>query len=371
MDLEDRSKRVRELKNQGKKVMGYFCCYVPLEFLTALDFVPYRIWGNMQEPIDEANLHFITTSCNYARSCFNNALTGGYDFFDGVVGSKTCDTFERMFQVWRHVLKPSYAHVVHIPNASHPSSYGFFRSELQTFKDSLEKAAGRKIANEDIREAIRLHNEHRQLMKQLYEFRKETPPRISGSELMQTVIHAMSLPVQEGSRLLEDKMNELDQRPKPEIAKPRILIWGTPVDDISLIQLIEECGADVVMDDICIGSRHYWQDVPETEDPIDGLAERYMDKLVCPFKIRDFTTDHRHDMQNRYGYLQQYVKEFDVEGAIMQVVAYCAIHAIDVPDVKDYFNDMGLPVLNLEHDYNVATFAALRTRIQAFVETLD
>ena len=163
----------------------------------------------------------------------------------------------------------------------------------------------------------------------------------------------------------------MKQRPQPELIKPRTLIWGTPVDDASLIKLIEECGADVVMDDICIGSRYYWEDLPETEDPVEGIAERYMDKLVCPFKIRDFTSDHKQAMENRYGYLREYVKDFEVEGAIMQVVAYCAIHSIDVPDVRDYLNDMGLPALTVEHDYNVATFSALRTRIQAFVETLE
>nr|HID59531.1 2-hydroxyacyl-CoA dehydratase [Desulfobacterales bacterium] len=371
MSLQDRSQRAQELRREGKRIIGYFCCYVPLEFLTALDFVPYRIWANMQEPISEANLHFIPTACHYARSCFNNALKGYYDFFDGVVGAKTCDTFDRMFQVWKYVLKPEYSHVVHTPNANHPSSYTFFRSELKTFKKSLERAAGREISDKDLREAIRLHNNNRRLVRQLYEFRKESPPRISGSELAHTVILAMSLPVQESTRMLEEKMGELENRPRPEPVKPRILLWGTPVDDISLIQLIEECGADVVMDDICVGSRHYWPDVAETDDPLDGLVERYMDKLVCPFKFWDVTTTHRQDVEKRYSYLKQYAKEFGADGAIMQVVTYCAIHALDVPDVRDYFHEMGLPVLTLEHDYNVATFSSLRTRVQAFIETLD
>jgi bzd-type benzoyl-CoA reductase N subunit len=369
MDLEARSQRARELKKSGKKVIGYFCCYVPLEFFTALDLVPYRIWGNMQDPILEANTHFISTACPYARSCFDNALKGHYDFFDGVAGAKTCDTFDRLFQVWRYVLKPSYSHVVHVPNGTHQSSYAFLKSELQTFRDSLEVYTGRKITDGDLREAIKLHNENRRLVRELYEFRKEKPPAVSGTELARLVMAVMSLPVGEANDMLREKIGELKKRTRTETVKPRVLLWGTPVDDVSFIQLIEECGADVVMDDTCTGSRLFWHDVPETGDPLDGLVRKYMENSICPFKFPDLV-NHRQDMENRYQYLKRYVRDFAAEGAVMQVVTYCAIHSLDVPDVKDYFNEMGLPALVLEYDYNAASFSALRTRVQAFVETL-
>jgi len=370
LHFDDRSRRVRTLKSDGEKVVGYFCCYVPLELLTAQRIIPYRIWGSMQDTISKANQHFATTACPYARSCFDHALKGSYDFLDGVIGPKTCDTFEKMFQVWRYELKPSFSHVIHVPNAVHPSSYAFLRSELIYFKNSLESFTGRRLSDNDLKDAISLHNENRSLMRQLYEFRKETPPRITGAEIARILIEAMSLPVQESNLMLERKIEELKSRTRHGTIKPRLLIWGTPVDDVSFIELIEDCGADVVMDDTCIGSRYFWHDVAETDDPLDGIVERYIDKTICPLKFWD-VNDHKQDLEKRYSYLRQYVADFNVEGVIMQMVTYCAIHALDVPDLKDYFNEMGLPVSILEHDYSVATFPSLRTRIQAFVEMLE
>ena len=372
MKLRDRGWRVRQLREEGRRIFGYFCCYVPLEFLTALEIVPYRIWGNMEEPIEKANLHFISTSCHYVRSCFDNALKGYFDFFDGVVGAKTCDTADRLFQVWKYVLKPPYSHVIHIPNAAHPSSYEFFKAELELFKESLETFTGRRITTDRLRKAIKEHNTNRNLVKELYELRKEKPPVISGSEFHEILIQALSLPVEEASRMLRNKREEFLNRHKEDIRKPRILLWGTPVDDVSFLQLIEECGADVVMDDTCVGSRHWWPEVSETDDdPMTALADRYTDGLRCPFRFPDIIAGHKQDVEKRYGYLKEYIEEFKVDGVIMQVVGYCAIHALDVPDVKDYLNELGVPVLVLEHNYSTSTFAPLRTRIQAFIETLE
>ena len=38
----DRFARAKELRQEGKHVFGYVCCFVPLEMLTALDIVPVR-----------------------------------------------------------------------------------------------------------------------------------------------------------------------------------------------------------------------------------------------------------------------------------------------------------------------------------------
>lgn len=42
-----RSRRTREIKQAGRKVLGYFCCYPPLEIMSALDFLPVRILGDI------------------------------------------------------------------------------------------------------------------------------------------------------------------------------------------------------------------------------------------------------------------------------------------------------------------------------------
>ena len=73
-----RGEHARKLHEAGEKVIGYFCCFVPDEIITALGMVPYRIQGSQSEPIDEADVLLEPMACPFARSCFNMALKGEY-----------------------------------------------------------------------------------------------------------------------------------------------------------------------------------------------------------------------------------------------------------------------------------------------------
>jgi benzoyl-CoA reductase subunit C len=82
--------------------------------------------------------------------------------------------------------------------------------------------------------------------------------------------------------LVKKLIAEIKARPRPKAQKlPRIFVWGNEIDDIAFIKLIEESGAYVVMDDLCTGTRFFWDDVPETNDPLDGIVSRYI-HTHCP-----------------------------------------------------------------------------------------
>ena len=54
----DPARRVKELRAQGKRIIGHTCIYAPLEILTALDLFPYRLRGDIRESITEADKAF-------------------------------------------------------------------------------------------------------------------------------------------------------------------------------------------------------------------------------------------------------------------------------------------------------------------------
>jgi len=139
--------------------------------------------------------------------------------------------------------------------------------------------------------------------------------------------------------------------------------------------MMENSGANVVMDDTCVGSRAYSADVEPTDDPLDGLAYRYLVELRCPRTFRGdiydgASKDYLTDLENRFGYLKDYIKEWRVNGVVLQSVRYCDIHGYEVPALRDYFDSIGLPSIYLEHDYSQAALAPLKTRIQAFLEMI-
>jgi benzoyl-CoA reductase/2-hydroxyglutaryl-CoA dehydratase subunit BcrC/BadD/HgdB len=57
---QDYGLRARELKGQGKKVIGYLCALTPVEIITAAGLVPFRIKGDVNEPITRAEALFLS-----------------------------------------------------------------------------------------------------------------------------------------------------------------------------------------------------------------------------------------------------------------------------------------------------------------------
>ena len=367
---EERGKRARALHESGRKVIGYFCCFVPDEIIAAFDMAPYRIQGSQMIAIDEADAYIEPTACPFARSCFNLALRGEYDFLDGFVAPHSCDTIERMYHIWRHNKPASFNHYINVPHMQGPSSETFYREELRYFISSLEEWSGRKLENTKLREAVVLYNRRRAALRELYALRKVDPPLVSGTEVTKVLVAGMGIPASEHTELVERFIGEVRSRPRPQkTGEPRIFVWGNEIDDVAFIRLIEESGAQVVIDDLCTGTRSFWDDVPETEDPLDGIANRYFG-THCPRSNVPKTETREKDLEARFGHIGRFIGEWNANGTIFYIVRYCDTCELEGPDLREYLNGMGLPVLMIEDDYSVSTIGQLRTRIQAFIEMI-
>lgn len=362
---QKRDRRARELRAEGKRVIGYFCCYPPLEIMTAANVLPYRITGSVKEPITEADAYLETIMCPFIRSCFDLAIKGRHDFLDGLIVPHTCDALERTYLMWRYYLKLPYCYYLDIPHKVDASSYSFFRAELDTFRKSLEEFTGSEISEKSLYEAIALHNENRALLRELYSLRKLDPPLLPGSEMTEIMVAVVSIPAAEGNGLLTEIIQEVKQRRQvPEKKQARVLLYGCEVDDTAFSQLIEDCGANVVMDDLCMGTRSCWHDVEGSADALTSIATRYLGKTPCPRTYREEEPD------IRFRYLLEYAREFNINGVILYIIRFCDTHEFDAPDVRDYLQGAGLPVLHIEDDYSMTTIGQLRTMIQAFIERI-
>jgi len=374
---QDRSQRAKELRAQSKKVMGYLCIFPPLEMMTALDLVPYRIFGDMRETITKADSYLPTVVCPFLRSCLDLGLKGKYDFLDGVVFSHICDVGAGLAGIWTTTIKPPYSHFIDTPHTVHETAQEHEKGLFEDFQKSLESFAGKELSPERLKSAIKAHNEQRALVRTLYDLKKPDPPLISGAETLQVIVALMSLPVDEGSELLKQVINEVRERKDgPPRKAARLLVWGSVIDDTSLMEMIESLDASVVMDDTCVGSRAFFSDVKLTDDPLDGLAYRYLVELKCPRTFREVapggdSKDYMADLESRFSYLRDYAKEWKASGVILQSVRYCDGHGYEVPGVKDYIDSVGLPSIYLEHDYSEGSLAPLQTRVQGFLEVIS
>lgn len=369
---QDYGLRARELKGQGRKIIGYLCAFTPLEIINAAGFIPFRIKGNVNEPITKADTQMETIVCPLVRSCFDLSLKGKYEFLDGLVIPHACDSITRNYSVWRYCLDLPYSHFINVPHTVRGPSMEFFKAELATFRKSLGRFAGKEISDEALVQAITLYNENRAKIRELYEFRKSEPPLISGTEVTKVLVAAMGLPIQESIELLSNIIDEIKQRAAgPAERTPRIMVVGCQVDDAAFIKMIEDTGACVVADNLCPGTREYWPDTELTEDPTDGIAKRYLAKLNCPRTYREWTgTKYQDDLEARFGDIGRTIKDFKVDGVVLYVYKYCDALGFEVPAVKSYIESLDTPVHYLEDEYSMSTIARMRTRIQAFLELI-
>jgi benzoyl-CoA reductase/2-hydroxyglutaryl-CoA dehydratase subunit BcrC/BadD/HgdB len=333
--------------------------------MTALDLVPYRIQGGAGRPIRDADQYLETIMCPYVRSCFDLAMGGEYAFLSGIVIPHTCDAMHRIYDTWMYYVKPSFGHCLTVPHMTHRASFEFFEAELEGLKRNLERFAGRSASEGDLQDAIGLHNRSRALLRELYELRKSDPPLVSGVEVTQVLVAGMTIPVQEFIALLEGVLAEVRSRKPDADKRPRLFISGSEVDDASLVRLAEECGAWVVMDDVCTGSRAFWLDVDASKGAISGLAQRYLGGLTCPCTYRDGKA------AERFGYLERYVRDWGAQGALLYTIRFCDTYQLDAPEIMEYMRSLGLPVLYLEDDYIKPPLAQWKTRIEAFLETIE
>ena len=367
---QNRSQRARELRKEGKKVVGYLCAFPPRELITAAGLVPYRIMGTL-EPVTDADACLETLMCPYVRSFFDLGLKGRYDFVDGMIWPHTCDNIHKSCDIWKHYMHHQYFHFLDIPHMTDPSSFEFFTKELKVLKQSLEKFSGADIADQRLKDATHLHNENRALLRRLSLLRKQDPPLVSGTEMTQVTVAVLSMPVDESNDMLRSIIDEVStRRDGPQKNAARLLIYGCEIDDIALMDMVEVCGANVVIDDLCIGTRDYWQDVALEGDPLKNLADHYLGQLMCPRTLRRSQGSRGQDLENRFGYLLEFAQEFGVNGAILYIIRFCDTFEYDAPEVRDYLEEAGIAVLHLEDDYSLTSIQSFRTRIQAFVEII-
>jgi benzoyl-CoA reductase subunit C len=361
----------RELKSQGRKLIGYLCAFTPLEIITAAGLVPFRIKGDVNEPITRADTQMETIICPLVRSCYDITLKGKYDFLDGLVIPHACDSICRTYDIWNYSLNIAYSHLINLPHSTDDSSLEFFKAELNTFRKSLERFTGKDISNESLVQAVQLYNQNRSKVRELYELRKPDPPLISGTEMTKIFVSLVSITADEGNKLLIDVIGEIKKRGSVSTEKlPRIMVVGAQVDDAALIQLIEDTGANVVADDLCPGTREYWPLTAVTDDPLDGIAERYLRKIKCGRTYREMKGSYQEYLEDRFGHIGYFVKDFKVDGVVLYIYKYCDPFGFEVPAMKSYIESLGIPILYLEDEYSMLTIARLRTGIQAFLEMI-
>ena len=171
-----------------------------------------------------------------------------------------------------------------------------------------------------------------------------------------------------------ETLEELKER-KPDAKSPyrtRVMLVGSEIDDPEFTKLIEMCGAYVCADRYCFGSLPGREQitVKEGQHPLDALAEHYMMTNECP---RTMGTE---SILSRRNYMYDLAKEYKAEGIILQNMKFCEYWGYERAIAAKWLAEgrnlpEAIPTCQIERDYANAAIGQLRTRFQAFVESLE
>lgn len=349
-------------EKNGGKVIGYFCTYVPEEILYAADILPVRILGS-HEPHDVTEAHIFGMFCPFCRDCLAQGLKGRYDYLDGIMIAQSCLHIRQAYSSWEKHIPVDFSYYLPMPNnVQSPRAVPYLVGELREFKSSLEKWIGREITDQDIRNGIRIMNENRSLMHRIYELKKQENPPLSGEETMEIAISEQMVDKREHSNELEKLLDEIQTKQNRKNTGTRLMILGSEDDDISFLRMIESIGGTIVVDDHCVGTRYFWNNVPERDNVIEAIARRYCERPPCPSK--DWIE------RTRISHILKLAQDYNVKGAVVIQQKFCDPHELDIPAITKVLNEAGVKTLFLEFDVTVP-IGQFKVRCEAFLEMLQ
>lgn len=358
------NKLVSEWKSKGKKVVGYFCLYVPQEIISAAGLLPYRLRPAGCNDVARADAYFSRLNCTLARSCLQFRLEGRFDFLDGLVGMNSCDHMRRLYDIWEAITPSPYMCFLSVPHQINERTLAWYYNEIAGFKKHIEKYYGSEIDEHSLKMAIRLHNETRMLIKELQELREKKDPELTGTDVMTVILAGMVSPKEQYNKMLKELLQEIKKGKKePKEEKTRIMIAGSSFDDLVLAKTIEDLGAIIVTDAVCFARRYVLDPIPENGDLLWNLAVKYLNRSPC---ARMFGGN-----LERWKFIRKMVSDFRVEGIIYQTMRYCDLTGGERFYIEKMAKDSSIPFLHLEREYWTGGLEQIRTRVGAFIEMIE
>jgi len=360
--VNDPAAMARTIKAGDKKIIGTLCSYAPEELIFAAGCHPMRLFSSKAD-ISLAENHLQAYCCSLVRGILEDGLSGALDYLDGTVFPHTCDSIQRLSDIWRLNMEFSFfADVIMPAKLTTDAARTYMTKVLEKFKSELEAYTGKEITTKDLSDSIQLFNGIRKSLDRIYTLKSNAPGLISGKDLFTVIKGAMIMERKALYDQLQALETALDKMDAPRTTPKRLILSGSVCDMPDLYSLIETAGASVVGDDLCSGQRWFEGLIPEDAPPMEALTTRYTDRVVCPAKHSGNTA--------RGEALMDLVKEKKADGVVFTLLKFCDPHAFDYPYLKEYLDKAGVKHLHLEMDDNQDSAGQMTTRLETFIHMI-
>ena len=370
---------VTQAVNDGKIALGYNCYYIPEVLLNLPGCFSSRLRAPRCESTDVATYYMTSRVCPYVRSILERAIEGGYNYLNALFGAECCASMERMEEHFFLInpVKNDRFFVTQIdpPLKGDKTSYDYYKGQLQLkVVDQLAERYGVDTSDAAMRATIEKFNELCDVITEIGNFRKLPNPPITGYEfhviqlVSEVCPHDLILPY------LKETLAEIKKRkPEPEFPfRARVVVAGSEIDDPDLTKLIEGCGALVVSDRFCFGSTPGREEIHLDPDlpVLESIGRDYLTTSQCPRYMQ------REKVEGRWQLVRDLCKEYHAQGVLYEQLKFCEYWGYERAQDGMWFYEgyelpRSIPVCQIEKDYTSAASGQLRTRFQAFIESLE
>lgn len=368
---------VRQAKADGRLALGYTCYHMPEALLNLEGCFSVRLRAPRTGSMEVATYYMSNATCEYARALLERGLEGGYKFLDAMAGVDVCECMNRSMEN------------MELLGVNDPDKKNFFWCNLDSpcsdnedCVEHLREQLSRKIlkplredfgidtSDEAIRDAVARHNEVCRLITEIGNYRKLDNPTITGYEFHVLTLATYVCPKDLVVEKLRETLEELKTRepdPKKNF-RAKVVVVGSEIDDPELISLIEDSGALVVADRFCYGSFPGRQEIALTddEDALTQVCRNYLQTTLC---VRHSA---QHKVQKRLDFAAQLAKDYHADGIIYEQIKFCTYWSYERALASHIMhNEYNIPTLSIDRPYMSRTSGQLRTRVQAFVESIE
>jgi benzoyl-CoA reductase/2-hydroxyglutaryl-CoA dehydratase subunit BcrC/BadD/HgdB len=367
-----RIKELMDAKAAGRAVIGTFCTFVPDEIILAADAVGVGLCAGAEFGFEDAEKMLPRSTCSLIKSFFGFKLNKVCPYIEAssmIVGETTCDGKKKAYEIFKGIQPNLY--VMEVPNMKGPRDKELLKAEYGRFMAEVEKLTGVKIDADRLKKGIEIVNDRRRALHRLATLRAADPAPISGLDaLLINQVAFYDDPVR-FTASVNKICDELEERIKQgegvfPSGTPRVLVSGCPmaVPNWKLPSIIETSGAVIVGEESCVGERGARNLVDGSgktlDELMDAIVERYF-KIDCAI----FTPN-----EDRLEHIEKMAGDYHADGVIHFALQFCSPYVIESYPVEQALIAEGVPAIRIETDYSLEDIGQLRTRIEAFIETI-
>ena len=366
---------VKEACEKGQIAVGDVCSMIPEVLLNLPGCFSVRLRAPRTGSIEIGTYYMTSLLCEYCRALVERAVEGGYNFLDCIIAPDACAAMNRCVENME-LLKTCekekfYITYSDVPMKSDETALKHYVKQMRLrVLEPLHDVYGIDISDAALRKAAEQHNKVCRLIRELGDFRKEEYPRITGYEFYIFCLATYCCPKEALIPILEETLEEVRTRETDEekTYRIRVVLAGSEIDDLDFIRLIEDSGALVVADRHCFGSFPGRDEIAlhEGEDMLTQICRHYMVTGQCP---RFMNTE---KVEERKDYVDRLAKEYHADGIIYEQMKFCDYWGYERMAASHIMHEeYGYPVLSIDRPYVVGSSGQLRTRVQAFVESVE